>query len=149
MINVIQTVQSHHERYDGTGYPHSINGENIPLMARIINIADSYDAMTTDRPYRKAMTTEAAIAEIVQGAGKQFDPTLVRSFVELMGDKKHPKECSYLYSCSLFPKIKEKEISAAYEMQYCIANFQGCKRFIMAGEGKPIHDTLLPDGGSV
>lgn len=77
---VVQAVRHHHERWDGTGYPSGIAGEDIPLMARIIAVADAFDAMTTDRPYRKALSVEETVAEIVLYAGKQFDPYIVQVF---------------------------------------------------------------------
>ena len=78
---------SHHERWDGTGYPRKLKGEEIPLEARIITIADSYDSMTSDRAYRKAMDKEDAVAEIIKGAGTQFDPEVVKVFVEEVYDQ--------------------------------------------------------------
>jgi len=66
-------VKYHHERWDGKGYPEGLKGEEIPLEARIIAVADSYDAMTTERPYRKALTKEEAIKELLKNAGTQFD----------------------------------------------------------------------------
>lgn len=76
-------VLHHHEYYNGTGYPEGISGEQIPLMSRILSICDSYDAMTNERPYRKAQSQEIALKEIVACAGKQFDPFLVKQFVML------------------------------------------------------------------
>ena len=70
----------HHERYDGGGYPFSLAGEAIPLEARIFAVVDSYDAMTSDRPYRDAMSSEAALHEIRSHAGTQFDPQVVDAF---------------------------------------------------------------------
>ncbi|MHB8130055.1 MAG: HD domain-containing phosphohydrolase [Mobilitalea sp.] len=75
-------VLAHHERWDGTGYPGKLKEEEIPLEARIIAIADSYHAMTCDRPYRKAMSKEAALEEIERCAGTQFDPIIVKLFLE-------------------------------------------------------------------
>ena len=72
---------THHERYDGKGYPQGLKGEDIPLYSRIIAICDAYEAMTADRPYRKALTKEVAIAELKRCAGTQFDPRLVEVFV--------------------------------------------------------------------
>ena len=71
-------IRHHHENYDGTGYPDGIAGERIPIGARIIMIADTLDAMTTDRPYRRAMTFARAVEELQEYAGTQFDPNLVR-----------------------------------------------------------------------
>ncbi|MBE0527959.1 MAG: diguanylate cyclase, partial [Thermoleophilia bacterium] len=75
-------VVSHHERWDGTGYPRGLAGEAIPLLGRIMSVADAYSAMISDRPYRSGLTTDVAIAELRAGAGTQFDPTLVELFVE-------------------------------------------------------------------
>ena len=77
-------IRHHHERWDGTGYPDGLSGTQIPLGARLINVADAYDAMTTDRPYRKAMSREAAVMELLHCAGTQFDPTAVRAFIEAL-----------------------------------------------------------------
>lgn len=74
----------HHERWDGKGYPRGLKGEEIPLAARIFAVVDAWDAMTSDRPYRKALSTEEALAEIEKGAGTQFDPKVVVAFLELI-----------------------------------------------------------------
>jgi putative nucleotidyltransferase with HDIG domain len=78
-----EIVLSHHERFDGTGYPRGLAGEEIPLGARIFSIADSFDAMTSDRPYRAAMPPEEALAEILRNSGTQFDPACVRAFLRV------------------------------------------------------------------
>lgn len=75
-----EVALSHHERWDGKGYPRKLSGTEIPLHSRIVAIADSYDAMTSDRSYRKAMSSKAAWEEIETGAGRQFDPELVEIF---------------------------------------------------------------------
>jgi len=78
----IQYVRYHHERYDGQGYPDGLVGEQIPLGARILAIADSYDAMTSQRPYRRQLSQEEALEELRKNAGTQFDPALVSLFLE-------------------------------------------------------------------
>jgi HD-GYP domain-containing protein (c-di-GMP phosphodiesterase class II) len=78
-----QVVGAHHERWDGGGYPRGFAGARIPLSARIFAVADAFDAMTNDRPYRKALTFQVSVSEIVMGAATQFDPELVDAFVEL------------------------------------------------------------------
>jgi len=82
--NIISYIQHHHERYDGTGYPDGLAGEKIPLGARIIAISDSYDSMTSDRPYRKPLTNGDAKSELLKNAGKQFDPKLVALFLDVL-----------------------------------------------------------------
>ena len=77
-------VRSTHERYDGNGYPDQLSGEEIPLASRIIAVCDSFDAMTSDRPYRTAMSPEGALSELRRGAGTQFDPTVVEAFIATM-----------------------------------------------------------------
>lgn len=78
-----EVVYAHQERYDGTGYPRGLKGEQIPLSARIFAIADALDAMTSDRPYRKASSIAAARAEIERCSGAQFDPAIVRIFLNI------------------------------------------------------------------
>lgn len=77
-------IKHHHERYDGNGYPDGISGKEIPIEACILTIADSYDAMTSDRPYRKALTKEEALEEIRKHSGKQFHPELAERFITMM-----------------------------------------------------------------
>jgi HD-GYP domain-containing protein (c-di-GMP phosphodiesterase class II) len=77
-------VRNHHERYDGKGYPDGLKGEENHLVARIISIADTYDAMTSSRVYRKGLPPEVAYKEIEKGAGTQFDPKLAKLFVDFM-----------------------------------------------------------------
>jgi HD-GYP domain-containing protein (c-di-GMP phosphodiesterase class II) len=75
----------HHERFDGRGYPFGLEGDRIPLEARIFAVVDAFDAMTSDRPYRKAGTAADAIQEIVTHSGSQFDPTVVEAFLRVLG----------------------------------------------------------------
>lgn len=77
-------VYYHHERYDGKGYPKGLKGKNIPLEARILAVADSFDAMTSDRIYRKALSREHAVKELIDNAGTQFDPDIVKVFVNIL-----------------------------------------------------------------
>ena len=79
-------VLHHHERYDGRGYPEKLKADDIPLAARIILVADTFDAMTADRIYRKGLSAEIAYQELVDFSGRQFDPQLVKIFIEA-----HPK----------------------------------------------------------
>ena len=82
--SIVEGAKYHHERYDGTGYPDGISGENIPLIARIINVADSFDAMNSDRCYRKAYPMEKIVTELKEGSGKQFDPKVVEIMLGLV-----------------------------------------------------------------
>jgi putative nucleotidyltransferase with HDIG domain len=77
-------VRHHHERYDGGGYPAGLRGEEIPILARVLAVADAYEAMIADRPYRKSLTAEGAIAELTACAGTQFDPRVVDSLIEVL-----------------------------------------------------------------
>jgi HD-GYP domain-containing protein (c-di-GMP phosphodiesterase class II) len=86
MGDAVEIVRSHHERFDGSGYPRGLRGEEIPLGARIFAIADAFDAMTSDRPYRRALPVDEAIQRIVAGAGTQFDPTCAEAFAELAAE---------------------------------------------------------------
>jgi len=87
MLEIADCILAHHERWDGTGYPKGLKGEEIPLMARIIALADSYDAMTSHRLYRNALSEEDAFIEIRKNSGLQFDPKLTRIFVEKVLNK--------------------------------------------------------------
>lgn len=79
---ISEYILCHHERWDGRGYPRGLRGDEIPILARILAVADAYDAMTNERVYRKAMSREAAATEILHSAGSQFDPRIARLFVE-------------------------------------------------------------------
>jgi len=83
----IPYVLYHHERWDGRGYPTGRAGEEIPLEARVLAVADAFDAMTSDRPYRPALHRDEAIAEVARCAGTQFDPEIVRIFLELFAER--------------------------------------------------------------
>ena len=81
---VVEAVGAHHERFDGTGYPRGLRGEAIPYLGRILAVADAYSAMTTDRPYRKAMSHEEAEAELIRWSSTQLDPALVQAFLSAL-----------------------------------------------------------------
>ena len=87
IADIIPGVLHHHERYDGKGYPTGLSGENIPLMGRIICLADCFDAMTSNRTYRKALPLEVALTEIRRCAGTQFDPELTEAFLQIGCDR--------------------------------------------------------------
>ena len=88
---IMKLVEQHHERYDGKGYPYGQKAKDIDLGARIMAVADSYDAMTTDRPYARALSNEEAIKELKQCSGSQFDPQIVDVFIEIL-NKAHKQE---------------------------------------------------------
>jgi diguanylate cyclase (GGDEF)-like protein len=85
---IARGVLTHHERWDGNGYPLKLKGEDIPLVARIVCVADSYDVMTHDRTYKKAMSIEEAIEELKICSGRQFDPKIVSTFIEYLEENK-------------------------------------------------------------
>ena len=82
--DITTIVKHHHERFDGKGYPDGLSGGEIPIEAAVLTIADSYDAMTSDRPYRKALTADEAFEELRKNAGTQFHPQLVETFITIM-----------------------------------------------------------------
>jgi len=84
LVPCISSILHHHERWDGGGYPEGLKGEEIPLEARILAIADSFEAMTSARPYRLALSLEEVVKELRQGAGSQFDPKLVEVFIGII-----------------------------------------------------------------
>ncbi len=79
-------ILHHHERFDGNGYPHGLKGTEIPLCARILSVADAFEAMRSDRPYRRALPLEKAIGELKKNSGSQFDPEVVEVFLEIIDD---------------------------------------------------------------
>jgi ribonuclease P protein subunit RPR2 len=84
--SAVEVIRCHHERWDGKGYPDGLAAENIPLSARIFSVCDTFDAMTSDRPYRRALSFDDAVMEIERCGGTQFDPDIVESFVRMCGE---------------------------------------------------------------
>ena len=89
---IAANVKYHHERFDGRGYPEGLKGENIPLFSRIILIADTFDAMTSSRPYRKGLPFEVAFSELREFGGTQFDPYIVEKFISCMTKEQNKNE---------------------------------------------------------
>ena len=87
LAHLAPVVRADHERWDGKGYPDGLSGEEIPLASRIVFACDAWDAMNSDRPYRRAMDTEGKIEELKRGAGTQFDPYVVSVLVEALKDR--------------------------------------------------------------
>jgi HD-GYP domain-containing protein (c-di-GMP phosphodiesterase class II) len=83
---LLSVVELHHENHDGTGYPYGLTGDNVPVAARIVHVADSFDAMTTTRSYRRALSVLAASLELEKNAGGQFDPVATRTFLRLIAE---------------------------------------------------------------
>jgi len=84
---VSEIIRHHHEWYNGRGYPDGLAGKKIPLGSRIISVVDAYQAMTSDRPYRRAFSKEKAIYELKRRAGSQFDPEIVRIFIRILNGR--------------------------------------------------------------
>ena len=85
--DVIPLIQFHHERFDGKGYPHNLKGEDIPYLARVLTVVDSFDAMTSNRPYSKRKTYEEGVEELRKCSGAQFDPDIVEAFIKVITSK--------------------------------------------------------------
>jgi putative nucleotidyltransferase with HDIG domain len=81
--NLYQLILYHHENFDGSGYPEGLKGDEIPMGARIIHVADAFEAMTSNRPYRQSLGKTEAIKRLLQGSGKQFDPKVIDAFMQL------------------------------------------------------------------
>ncbi len=96
---ILKAIRHHHERYDGKGYPDGLRGEEIPLFARILTLADAFDAMNSKRPYREALRIEKILQEIMENSGTQFDPVVVRAFLKML--EKREKE--YISSEAVTP----------------------------------------------
>ena len=86
MHAIVPLIRHHHECYDGSGYPDGLKGDQIPLVSRIIAVADMYDAMTSDRPYRKRRSHQFAVDEILTASGIKIDPKVVEAFLDVLKD---------------------------------------------------------------
>jgi putative two-component system response regulator len=106
----VETVLYHHEAWDGRGYPTGLKGEEIPLSARILTVADVYDVLTSQRPYKAALSEEAARERLLLGAGRSFDPMVVRAFVYLLDT--HPNFRLPQRLCAIPEATKRKFRSA-------------------------------------
>ncbi len=106
-------VLAHHERFDGTGYPNRLVGEEIPLGARIFMIADAFDAMTSERTYRRAMPAEEALVEILRNSGSQFDPAAVSAFLGVYQKRFVGSERARLHGRQLSDSLKKAIVEAA------------------------------------
>jgi HD-GYP domain-containing protein (c-di-GMP phosphodiesterase class II) len=80
----LEGIRTHHEHYNGMGYPYGLSNSSIPLIGRLLSVVDAYDAMTSDRPYRKAQTKKDAIKILRDKAGTQFDPEVVKIFIKII-----------------------------------------------------------------
>lgn len=89
MLQATEVAKYHHEKMDGTGYPEGLSGERIPYHARIVAVADAFDAMTTDRPYAKGRSFRAGVEEIVRCKGTHFDPVVVEAFERVMRERSY------------------------------------------------------------
>ncbi len=85
--HVAEDILSHHEHWDGRGYPRGLKEDNIPLLARIVAIADAYEVMKTGRPYKEAMSYRAIVEEFKYCSGRQFDPELVKCMLKILGEE--------------------------------------------------------------
>ncbi|MBP2626842.1 MAG: hypothetical protein H6Q68_1553 [Firmicutes bacterium] len=136
LAHIANWILKHHEWWNGCGYPKGIKGENIPLECRILAIVDAYDAMTNDRPYRKGMSQEKALAELENGAGIQFDPVLVSEFRRI------------LVAIKIYVAISAKDVMLEIEQAYMKDNPQKNIVFRFGGSGElkqHIEDGALAD----
>ncbi len=111
--DAVPIVLHHHERFGGHGYPYGLRGSDIPLGARIVALADAYDAMTEDRPYKRAMTHVQAIREIQRHAGTQFDPELVTVFCDLYASERPTADLG-LAEGTIVPPSSQRRRSAGH-----------------------------------
>lgn len=108
--DIAKNARHHHERYDGKGYPDKLKGEDIPIASRMILIADTYDAITSSRVYRKGLSIDVAFEELEEYAGTQFDPNLVKNFISAMKEYNNKSsEKTYITLIRNLDQLKEKD----------------------------------------
>jgi HD-GYP domain-containing protein (c-di-GMP phosphodiesterase class II) len=136
----LPVVRGHHERWDGRGYPDGLKGDEIPLAARVVAVADAFDAMTSDRPYRPGMPTDRAFAELEAGAGTHFDPHCVAAFLRV-----RPKVEAMLQQEAAFrQKVESGTITVSRrELHQQLASETG-RHPIPAGVETPVDRTPMP-----
>ncbi|MCQ2515333.1 MAG: HD domain-containing protein [Saccharofermentans sp.] len=125
LVDISEMILHHHEKWDGTGYPDGLSKDAIPLLSRIISVVDSYDAMVSNRPYRKGMSIDKAIAELKHCAGTQFDPKIVDEFVnmipEIVPEETASKEETLVMASQVFRKVEvvNYDTSRVHGVDYC------------------------------
>jgi putative nucleotidyltransferase with HDIG domain len=107
---IVPVVRHHHERWDGAGYPAGLRGDEIPLLARVLTVADAYEAMTSDRPYRSGRTLSDAIDELRCCSGSHFDPLVVQAFIEALDDSPDPPETVVVLLVEELPADQVREV---------------------------------------
>src|SRR3989304_2665012 len=125
---ISKMARSHHERVDGRGYPDGLKGDEIPSGSKIMSLADSFDAMTTDRPYRPELTARDVLSELKENGGKQFDPHVLQSFFyiirkEIVGEKR--PVIIPLLNESLANELKREVLNSSFNFSYNIKNIEG------------------------
>jgi len=140
---VAEILLTHHERYDGAGYPRGLKGDAVPLGARIFAIADTLDAMTSDRPYRKAVPYSAAREEIAREAGRQFDPEIVKAFLSIPEADLRGLLLREKRRTVRLPLVAEV-ICKAGEKQHNLTSFNICEggMLLEGADGLPIGEVL-------
>ena len=118
MESIIDIVKSHHERWDGNGYPEGLAGEDIPLLGRLLAVADAFSAMTTDRPYRRGLSWDIAISEIRKGVGTQFDPEMAKAFLATAAKGRRGSAHRFDTAQSTSSNDEKREATGAYEDDY-------------------------------
>jgi putative nucleotidyltransferase with HDIG domain len=140
---VAEILLTHHERYDGAGYPRGLKGDAIPLGARIFAIADTLDAMTCDRPYRKALPYSAARQEITREAGRQFDPEIVKAFLSIPEEDLRGLLLSEKRRTVRLPLVAEVACKAG-EKQHNLTSVNICEggMLLEGADGLPIGEVM-------